>query len=71
MSALADSFLADETCPGRLRAGVFSFSTCGEVHFISPEHAALISDNLTGRMLSPIEIQQVRELLGYTRQQRS
>jgi len=40
-------------------------------YFIKPEHAVLISDNLTGRMLSPIEIQQVRELLGYTRQERS
>jgi hypothetical protein len=39
--------------------------------FINPEQAALISDNLIGRMLSPIEVRRVRELLGYTRQERS
>ena len=40
-------------------------------HFIKPEHAALISDNLIGRMLSPIVVRRVRELLGYTRLERS
>jgi hypothetical protein len=40
-------------------------------HFINPEHAALISDNLIGRMLSPVEVRRVRELLGYARLERS
>jgi hypothetical protein len=38
-------------------------------HFINPEHAALISGDLIGRMLSPFEVQQLRERLGYTRRE--
>jgi hypothetical protein len=39
-------------------------------HFVNPEHAAMIPAASIGRMLTPVEVRQLRELLGYTRGER-